>query len=135
MKTTFTVNELSAWIKSLKQSAADDEKFNVSFFPGTRDAAVCIIGGWKPGFGAAYSDLLCVSQSDPTLTMCVSIVMNPGSGSMAHRDFNSFILPTEFGEEDDTTVALEWEDDPDAAADFYFGEWERICERQEAMAK
>lgn len=122
----FTFEELSGWISDLKKAAAEGKEFNVSFFTGTRDAEACIIGGWKSTFAPDYDDLLFINVVDPTKALCLSIVMNPGSEDVFDRDFDSFSLPICDSVEEDTTVVIEREDDPDEAASFYFCEWERI---------
>jgi hypothetical protein len=116
----FTRKELTTWISQLKDQAADDEKFNVSYFPGTKDSKVCIIGGWSSGFSTEYEDLVCVSASDPTKFMAVTIVKKPDHDLF--RELDAF-EPAE----EDLRIALEWEDDPEAIACFYEMEWERLA--------
>ena len=137
MKTPFTVEELTNWVKIIKQCAADDEGFKTAVFPGTVNTELSIVGGWKSGFNASYADLLCISHSDDTQAMCIKIVKNPGFTKLtqfAARDFGCFELPTCLGMEEDTCIALELEDDPAAVADFYASEWERLTIQQEALA-
>lgn len=118
--------ELVAWVAEVKQAAKEDKKFEVSFFPGTRNSKACIMAGWSSGFGAEYSDLLCTGKSDPSEAMCITIVKNPGEGDMSQRSFDSFDFPECDGEEEDITVAIELDDMPEAIADFYAGECERL---------
>lgn len=122
----FTYEELGAWLKEIKQAAKEDKKFEVSFFPGTRESEVCIMAGWTSGFGAEYSDLLCICKSEPSSAMCITLVKNPGEGDMSQQSFDSFDFPECDGEEEDITVAIELDDMPEAIADFYAGEWERL---------
>lgn len=137
MKIPFNIVELAQWINIIKQCAADDDQFNTAVFPNTVDTELSIIGGWKSGFSAAYADLLCISHSDEEQAMCIRIVKNPGFNTItqfAKRDFDSFDAPTCMGIEEDNCIALEWEDNPMAVAEFYMSEWERLTVEQEALA-
>ena len=129
MNKSFTLEELTLWVNIIKQCAERDDGFKTAVFPNTVDTELSIIAGWKPGFGPAYSDLLCVSHSNPTLAMCIKIVKNPGFKTItqfAARDFGSFEQPGWLGSEEDFCIALELEDDPAAVAEFYKTEWERL---------
>lgn len=123
MASKFEVNTLASWIGSLMKSALDDKKMNAVFFPETRDSAVCIMGGWKTDMPVEYEDLLYTSASDPSKILCISIVMNPGHGNVANRNFSDFVVPSF---DDDTTIAVERMDNPEALAAFYQMEWERL---------
>lgn len=134
MNKHFTLESLSQWVNILKQCAERDDDFRTSVFPSTVDTELSIIGGWKSGFGPAYSDLLCVSQSDTSLALCIKIVKNPGFKTItqfATRDFDSFEQPVWLGSEEDYCIALELEDDPAAVAEFYKTEWERLMRSME----
>lgn len=129
MNKHFTLEALSQWVNIIKQCAERDDDLKTSVFPSTVDTELSIIAGWKSGFGPAYADLLCVSNSDPSLAMCIKIVKNPGFKTItqfAARDFDSFEQPGYFGSEEDFCIALELEDDPAAVAEFYKTEWERL---------
>ena len=120
----FTKKELAAWISQLKDQAADDEKFNISYFPSTKNTMICIVGGWSTGFSTEYEDLVCVSASDPSKFMAINIVKKPDHNLF--REFDAL----EHAEED-LRIALEWEDDPETIACFYKMEWERIMNKLE----
>ena len=125
MNTKITIGSLAAWIQELKEAAKKDAQFSVSWFKGTRDAPFSIIGGWDGGFSENQADILCSSYGDPSYAMCVKIVKN--EGPYAYADFEILDMPIDkSGEVDDTCIALEWNDDPAATAQFFLGEWERI---------
>jgi hypothetical protein len=119
------IKELADWIQSLKEAAKNDEAFSIAWFNGTKDAPFSIVGGWLDGFSPDYSDLTCTSKSNPTYAMCVQIAIN--EGPYAYTDFELMNMPIdEEGEVDDTCIALEHEDDPEALAQFFWTEWERF---------
>lgn len=126
MKTDFTVEQLATWVRSLIEDAKKDEQLSIAWFSGTIDKPFSIIGGWMDGFSEDYSDLLCVSKSNPTYAMCIKIAVN--EGPYAYTDFEVMNMPfdPETNEVDDTCIALEYEDDPEEIAAFFLAEWERI---------
>ena len=120
------LESLAAWINGLKESAEADETLSISFFNETEDKPFSIIGGWESGFDADYSDIFCISKSNPEYAMCVKIAIN--EGPYAYTDFEIMNMPYDkaTGDVDDTCTALEWDDNPYEAAQFFLGEWERI---------
>jgi hypothetical protein len=57
--------------------------------------------------------------------MCIKIIVN--KGPYAYCDFEVLDMPVfHNGEVDDTCLTLEWEDNPEAIADFFAMEYERI---------
>lgn len=126
MNTKFTIEELTAWVRSLIEDAKKDDQFSVAWFPGTKNSSYSIVGGWESGFSADYNDLLCISKSNPEYAMCIKIVEN--EGPYAYADFEILDMPynRETNEVDDTCVALEFEDNPEETAAFFMMEWERI---------
>ncbi len=120
-----TIRELATWIEELKELAEGDSDILISWFKGTKDKPFSIIGGWMSGFSESYSDLLCISKTNPSFAMCVKIAIN--DGPYAYTDFEMMNMPfEEDGSVDDTEIALEWEDDAEDLAVFLLGEWERI---------
>lgn len=116
---------LAEWISFLMEEASRDTENTVYWFKGTKDMPFCIVGGWSEGFDEEYSDLLCISKSNPKYAMCVKIAVN--DGGVIYTDFDSLNMPTGRGDEvDDTCIALEYADDPVEAAQFFWSEFERI---------
>lgn len=125
MNNTFTKEALAGWINGLIQAAKEDEQFSVSWFIPTKETPFSIVGGWMDGFAPDESNLFCQSKSNPTWAMCVKIVVN--EGPYAYCDFETLDMPIDdHGEVEDTCIALEWEDDTIAAAEFFAHEWERL---------
>jgi len=125
MNEELNVAKLALWLDELKQDAKKDNFFDISWFEGTKNERFSIIGGWMEGFSENYSDLICISKSDPKYAMCVKIAVN--EGPYAYTDFEIMNMPiTKTGEVDDTCVALEWEDDTGSLAGWLLCEWERI---------
>ena len=57
--------------------------------------------------------------------MCIKIAEN--EGPYAYTDFDAMAMPFDkLGNVDDTCVPLEWDDNPEVAAEFFLHEWERI---------
>ena len=131
MNTNFTIRELATWIAGLIDSAKKDEQFLVNWFKPTEDSPISIVGGWLGGnYPGVNSDLFCESKSSPGFIMSVKIIQN--EGPYAYTDFEMLSMPTEVnGEVDDTCQMLEWEDDPEAIATFFWGEWQRVQETWE----
>ena len=124
---TELLNKLAAWIADLKKAAREDSALSISWFKETEDEPFSIIGGWDAGFSEEYSDIYCISKSNPEYAMCIKIAIN--DGPYAYTDFELMNMPyEEDGEVDDTCIPLEWDDDPLHAARFFLGEWERIME-------
>lgn len=117
MNTTFTKEALAMWIAGLIDAAKNDEQFDVAWFTPTENTRFSIIGGWvDDGVSSDYADLFCMSKSNPTKVMCVDVADNEDT------------LITE--EEPETThIVLEWDDSPEAAAEFFMHEWERLMEK------
>lgn len=123
------IKDLATWIEGLKQSARNDEIFDISWFNGTKHTPFAIIGGWMSGFNEDWSDLMCISKGDPSYCMCVKIAIN--EGPYAYTDFELMNMPyDEDGNVDDTCVALEWEDDAESLASWFVCEWERIMKER-----
>jgi hypothetical protein len=78
------------------------------------------------GFSEDYSDLLCISESNPKYAMCIKIAVN--EGPYAYTDFELMNMPVdpETKEVDDTCIALEYNDDSESLAQFLLMELERI---------
>lgn len=129
MTTNTTIKNLAAWIDDLKEAAKDDNCFSIAWFKDTENSPFAIIGGWQKMFKEDYSDLFCVSKSQPEYVMCIKIVINEKD---ACPDFETMNMPTDkFGNVDDTCIPLEWDDSPEAAAAFFLCEWERIMKEHE----
>lgn len=125
MNTKVTIEKLTEWVNYLKTAAAKDEAFSISWFKGTENEPFSIVGGWMNGFSKDYSDLLCISKSNPTYAMCVKIAVN--EGHYAYTDFEAMYMPIDNnGDVDNTCIAIEEADDPEALAFFLLCEWERI---------
>jgi hypothetical protein len=125
MKINFTIEELAEWVEDLIDAAKDDHSFSIAWFKGTENSPFSIIGGWESGFSEDYSDIFCISKSEPKYAMSIKIAVN--NGPYAYTDFEAMDMPTDkFGEVDDTCVPLEWDDNPEAVAAVYIHEWERI---------
>lgn len=120
------LKDLVEWLEELIAAAKDDESFSIAWFKGTENAPFSIIGGWMEGFSENYSNLLCISKSHPQYAMCVKIAIN--EGPYAYTDFEIMNMPSneETGEVDDTCIALEYDDDIETLAQFFYVEWERI---------
>ena len=126
------LKDLTEWVKWLKEMAEKDEALAVSWFGGTEDEKFNIVGGWSEGFSEDYSDILHISKSNPSYAMCIKVVVN--EGPYAYADYDSLNMPAnEEGEVDDTCIALELDDDPEATALFYLNEWERISKEYKEM--
>lgn len=125
------LEKLADFIKSLMDSAKKDEQFSIAWFKETENEPFSIIGGWDGGFSEEYSDVLCISKSNPNYAMCVKIAVN--EGPYAYTDFELMNMPfdPETEEVDDTGIALELNDDPMETAKFFAGEWERIMKEHE----
>lgn len=124
MTTNTTIKNLAAWIDDIKEAAQDDNCFSVAFFEDTKDAAFSIVAGWVGGISESYSDLFYMSKSEPGYAMCVKIAVND---PQLCPDFETMNMPTdEYGNVDDTCIALEQEDDSESLAAFLLCEWERI---------
>ena len=122
--TTINIKNLAAWIEDIKEAAKDDNCFSVAFFKDTEHEPFAIVAGWMKGFSKDYADIFCMSKSEPEYAMCIKIVVNDGQSC---PDFETLDMPVDkFGEVDNTCVALEWDDDPEYAAQFFLSEWERI---------
>ena len=125
MNTTVNVKKLADWIRELIEAAKDDQSFSIAWYKETEDAPFSIIGGWMEGFSEDYNDILCISKSNPCYAMCVKIAVN--EGPYAYTDFEIMNMPVNAeGDVDDTCIALDYDEDADALAQFYAGEWERI---------
>jgi hypothetical protein len=123
------IKKLAEWIESLKDDAENDNPFNIAWFSGTKNAPFSIIGGWMEGFSEDYSNLLCISKSNPSYAMAIKIAVN--EGPYAYTDFEIMNMPIdpETEEVDDTCIALEFDDDSEVLAQFFLTEWERIMKQ------
>jgi hypothetical protein len=120
-----TIKKLADWIEDLKEAAKDDTCFSIAWFKETENDPFSIIGGWMEGFSEDYSDLVCISKSNPQYAMCVKIAVN--EGPYAYTDFEIMDMPVnEDGDVDDTCIALEYDDDSESLAMFLLTELERI---------
>lgn len=124
MNTNVIIKHLAKWIDSLKELAKGDCHILVSWFKDTQDKPISIVGGWMKGFSESYSDLLCMSTTNPECAMCVKIVLN--EGAHAYVDFESLHAPSSDGEVDNICIALEVEDNSESLATFLVCEWERL---------
>ena len=128
MNTTFTLENLTEWIETIKEAAKEDTSFSIAWFKPTSETPFSIIAGWQKMFtNNDFSDLFCVSKSHPEYVMCIKVAVN--DGPYAYTDFEVMNMPTDkLGEVDDTCMPLEWNDPPEVAAQFFMMEWERIME-------
>ena len=131
MNTTFTIDELTAWISGLIEAAKNDEQFDVAWFKPTETSPMAIVGGWQGGFiPKLCSDMFCESKQNPGSYMCVKIVINSAPLSCTFADLRMPVcLAPE--EEDNTQQILEWHEDPELIAAFFYGEWQRMDEAWE----
>lgn len=132
MTTNTTIKNLAAWIDDIKEAAKDDTSFSIAWFPETEKFPFSIIAGWQDMFDKEdYSDVFCCSKSHPNYVMCVKIAEN--DGPYAYTDFEAMNMPydRETGDVDDTCIPLEWDDNPECAAEFFMHEWERIMKEHE----
>jgi hypothetical protein len=124
------IKSLAEWIDDLKEAAKEDQSFSIAWFRGTELYPFAIVGGWVKGIAETYSDLFCMSKSEPGYAMCVKIAVN--DGPYAYTDFEAMTLPLDKdGEVEDTCVALEQEDDSESLAAWLLTEWERITKEHE----
>ena len=125
--TKFTVEQLAAWILTLKEFAENDTENVTSWFAPTAGEPFSIVGGWhKLPTVIDCSNIFCCSKSDPDYMMSVKIVINENGNS---ADFDTLNMPLDsLGMVDNTCVPLEWDDVPELAAEFFAHEWERIME-------
>lgn len=123
------LKKLAEWIESLKADAKNDNSFSIAWFNGTKNEPFSIIGGWMEGFSEDYSNLLCISKSNPSYAMAIKIAVN--KGPYAYTDFEIMNMPVdpETEEVDDTCIALEFDDDSEVLAQFFLTEWERIMKQ------
>lgn len=122
MNTTYTIDNLAAWISDLIYAAKADTPMAIAYFEGTSDKPICLVAGWEKLFNNNdFSDTFCLSASKPGYVMSVKIVPN-GAIDFAHTE--EVISPN--GEVDDTCFPLEWDDIPEYAAEFFTHEWERL---------
>jgi hypothetical protein len=127
MKNSKLVTDLAAWLESLKTTAKNDEQFSVEWFGPTKNDHFAIVAGWMSGFSDDYSDLLCISKSNPKYAMCVKIIEN--EGPYAYADFEILDMPmNEDGDVEDTCIVLEYNDDTEALAQFFAGELATMTE-------
>lgn len=125
-KVTEFQKKLAEWIEEIKKAAKEDNSFSIAWFGETKNEPFSIIAGWMEGFSEDYSNLLCISKSEPKYAMCIKIAIN--DGPYAYTDFEIMNMPSDpvSGEVDDTCIALEYDDDPEVLAQFFTMEWERI---------
>ena len=122
-----TIRDLTAWIEEIKEAAKDDASFSVARFGPTAKAPFAIVAGWHKMYHKDFdfSDVFCVSKSQPEYVMCIKIVEN--TKASAYNNFESLNMPIDKnGEVDDTCIPLEWDDSAESAAIFFLMEWERI---------
>lgn len=130
MTTKFTKEQLTEWIKDIKEAAKEDTSFSIAWFKGTEDAPLSIIAGWAERFAnnSGVDDLFCCSKSNPKYVMCIKIAEN--EGPYAYTDYEIMNMPYDRATEevDNTEIMLEWDDPADYAAEFFMHEWERLME-------
>ena len=130
MNTKFTIDELSIWIRGIIASAELDVADQIFWFVPTMNSPFSIIAGWHEYFSdvSEVDDMFCISASNPKYVMCIKVVEN--KGPYAYTEYELMNTPTDpdTGDVDDNEIMLEWEDDPDALAEFFLTEWERIME-------
>lgn len=120
-----TIKNLAAWIEDIKEAAKDDNCFSIAWFKETEQSPFSIVGGWMKGDFENYSDIFCVSKSEPKYVLAIKIAVN--EGPYAYTDFDAMNMPLDENDEvDDTCIPLEWDDSAEAAAQFFLHEWERI---------
>jgi hypothetical protein len=125
MNKLFTKEELATWIASLKDAAENDECFDVDWFKPTKNSSIAIVGGWESGFDATDSDLFCMSKSNPGYVMSIKICEN--KGPYAYCDFETLNMPLDAnGEVENNCIPLEWDDNPEAVAEFFMIEFDRL---------
>ena len=124
MNNNVTIKHLARWIGSLKEIAKGDCDILVSWFKDTQDKPISIVGGWMKGFSEKYSDLLCMSRTNPEQAMCVKIVLNEGAHTGV--DFENLKVPHGDEAEENICIALELEDNSESLATFLVCEWERL---------
>lgn len=123
--------KLAEWIKEIKEAAKNDDSFSIAWFSETKNEPFSIIAGWMEGFSEDYSNLLCISKSEPKYAMCIKIAVN--EGPYAYTDFEIMNMPydSNSGEVDNTCIALEQDDDPEILAQFFLTELDRIIKNSE----
>lgn len=129
MNKQFTLEELTEWVRYVKNAAKNDICYSILWFKGTdtNDCPLSIVAGWHKGFNGSQADLFCLSKSDPTYAMSIKIAEN--EGPYAYIDFDIMTMPTnKAGEVEDTCIPLEWTDEPEYVAQFFMAEWERMME-------
>lgn len=132
MNKIFTKEALTEFVADIMEAAVEDECFSYATFADTEDQPFVIVAGWSEGFSPDDADLFCMSKSSPGYVMCVKIVVN--DGPWAYADYECLNMPmNEVGEVDDTSIALEWDDKPEAVAGFLMLEWERLMEEAAAV--
>jgi hypothetical protein len=125
-------NKLADWIRDLIEAAKDDQSFCIAWYPETENESFSIIGGWLEGFSEDYSDVLCISKSNPKYAMCIKIAVN--EGPYAYTDFEIMDMPVDKdGEVDNTCIALDYDEDVIGMAQFFAGEWERIMDEHQEI--
>lgn len=120
-------NIIAGFVQGLVDNAKEDTDMamTVARVLCLDDAKFTIVGGWNYGIHFdCYGDLLCVNTSNPNYAMCVRIVENTGVEASDFASLQRPIAPD--GTVEDTTIALEWNDDVDSAAAWLLSEWERI---------
>jgi hypothetical protein len=122
-----TLESLAQWIEDIKEAAKDDTSFSIAWFKETENKPFSIVAGWTEGAFEDYSNIFCVSKSEPKYVMALKIAIN--EGPYAYTDFDAMSIPLDKnGEVDSACIPLEWNDSPEAAAQFFLMEWERIME-------
>ena len=122
-----TIESLAQWIEDIKEAAKEDTSFSIAWFKETEDKPFSIVAGWTEGAFEDYSDIFCVSKTEPKYVMAIKIAIN--EGPYAYTDFDAMSIPLDkYGEIDSACIPLEWNDSPEAAAQFFLMEWERIME-------
>ena len=125
----FTKQELAEWIADIKEAAQDDNCFSIAWFKPTENCPFAIIAGWQecPDMPVEF----CRSKSEPKYVMCIKIAEN--DGPYAYTDYEIMNMPydRETDEVDDNEIMLEWDDNPECAAEFFMMEWERLMKSVE----
>jgi pectate lyase len=130
MNTKINIERLADWISELMYAAETDTTISVAKFEDTKNESFCITGGWMKGFSKEYADIFFISDSKPEYAMAVKITINDPECS----SFEDLRMPTDrFGEVDNTCIPLELTDSPEAVAQIFAGEWERIVKESGEM--
>ena len=124
--TKLNVNNLAAWINSLREKTMNGEQFTTAWFEETKDAPISIVGGWLNGFAAfADSGSFCMNKSNKDQALCIAVVVNNGEDETIELDDLKF-CDAPNGVPEDLSIAISPTDDTKVFGAFLIMEWERI---------